>query len=114
MFAVNTDTIPGYKITQVLGIVRGNTVRAKHVGKDIVAGLKSIVGGEISEYTELLSDAREQALTRMVEHAQQLGAHGVVNVRFVTSMVSQQMSEILAYGTAVVVDAEAPESPPVA
>ena len=101
MIATNTETVPGREIAQVLGIVRGNTVRAKHVGRDIMAGLKGIVGGEIAGYTELLAEARDQAFNRMLQQAQQMGADAVVNVRFVTSMVAQTMSEMLAYGTAV-------------
>ena len=101
MIVTTTETVPSREIVEILGVARGNTVRAKHVGKDILAGLKSIVGGEIRQYTDLLSDAREQAYVRMVEDAQALHADAVVNLRFVTSMVSQTMSELLAYGTAV-------------
>ena len=101
MILTSTETVPGREIAQVLGIVRGNTVRAKHIGKDIIASIKGIVGGEIRQYTDLLVDAREEAFRRMVEEAQRLGADAVVNIRFVTSMVQQNMSELLAYGTAV-------------
>jgi len=101
MIVTTTETVPSRQIVEILGVARGNTVRAKHVGKDILAGLKSIVGGEIRQYTDLLRDAREQAYARMVEDAEALNADAVVNVRFVTSMVSQMMSELLAYGTAV-------------
>lgn len=96
-----TETVPGREIERVLGVVKGNTVRAKHLGKDILAGFKGMVGGEIHEYTELLEDAREHATTRMMKQAAGLGADAVVNIRYVTSMVAQTMSELLAYGTAV-------------
>lgn len=98
---ITIDQVPGEKITDTLGIARGSTVRARHLGRDIFAGLKNLVGGEISEYTKLLSDAREEALNRMVLDAQRMGADAVVNVRFTTSTVMQGCSEILAYGTAV-------------
>jgi len=101
MNVVNTETVPGRTIAVDLGIVTGNTVRAKHVGRDVMAGLKTIVGGEIRGYTEMLSDARSEALLRMQEEARRMGADAVVNVRFTTSTVSQGMSEMLAYGTAV-------------
>ena len=96
-----TDTVVGRETVEVIGVVTGNTVRAKHVGRDIMAGLKTIVGGEIRGYTEMLSEARDQALRRMVEAAGRQGADAVVNVRFTTAMVMQGMSEMLAYGTAV-------------
>ncbi|MDT8389706.1 MAG: YbjQ family protein [Lentisphaeria bacterium] len=101
MIISTTDTIPGREIAEILGVCRGNVVRAKHLGKDIMAGLKGIVGGEISEYTELMTEARDQAFNRMVAEARAQGADAVVNVRFVTSMIAQTMSELLAYGTAV-------------
>lgn len=101
MIIATTDTIAGYDITASLGVVRGNTVRAKHIGRDFMASIKGIVGGEIEGYTELLSEAREQAVARMSQEAKRIGADAVVNVRFVTSMVAPQMSEMLAYGTAV-------------
>jgi uncharacterized protein YbjQ (UPF0145 family) len=101
MIVTNTEAVAGREIAEILGVVRGNTVRAKHVGKDFLAGLKSVVGGEIRQYTELLTDAREQAFERMIQEGQKLGADAVVNIRFVTSMVAQTMSELLAYGTAV-------------
>lgn len=101
MITVNTETIPGREIESVLGLVRGNTIRARHVGQDIMAGLRNIVGGEIKEYTEMLSQAREEALKRMVEEAEKMGADAVVNVRFATSQVMGGAAEILAYGTAV-------------
>ena len=101
MNVVTTETVPGRTITADLGIVTGNTVRAKHLGRDVMAGLKTLVGGEIRGYTEMLSDARGQASLRMQDEARRLGADAVVNVRFTTSKVSQGMSEMLAYGTAV-------------
>lgn len=101
MIISNTETIAGKTITQTLGVCRGSTVRARHLGKDIFAGFKNIVGGEVSEYTKLMADAREEAISRMIKDAEQLGADAVVNVRFMTSTVSQGAAEILAYGTAV-------------
>ena len=101
MIVVNTEEIPGKKITQSLGIARGSTVRARNLGRDIFAGLKNIVGGEISEYTKLLADSREEALNRMILDANRMGADAVVNVRLMTSAVMQGAAEILAYGTAV-------------
>ena len=98
---ITIDEVPGKKISETLGIARGSTVRARHLGRDIFAGLKNLVGGEISEYTKLLSDAREEALNRMVLDADRMGADAVINVRFTTSAVMQGCSEILAYGTAV-------------
>lgn len=103
MILVNTPTIPNKTIVENLGIARGSTVRARNVGQDIFAGLKNIIGGEISEYTKLQAQSREQALQRMIEDAERLGANAIVNVRFTTSMVMQGCSEILAYGTAVVI-----------
>ncbi|GCD78037.1 UPF0145 protein [Thermaurantimonas aggregans] len=97
----NTETLPGYEVIEILGIARGSTVRARNVASDIFAGLKNIVGGEISEYTKLMADAREQALKRMTDDAARLGADAVVNVRFTTSAIMQGAAEILAYGTAV-------------
>ncbi len=101
MIISTTDFIPGKEIAEVIEIARGSTVRARNIGRDIFAGLKNLVGGEISEYTELMADAREQAIARMIADAEQLGADAVINVRFTTSMVMQGCSEILAYGTAV-------------
>lgn len=101
MIAVSTEEVPGKKVSQSLGIARGSTVRARNLGRDIFAGLKNIVGGEISEYTKLMADAREEAYQRMILDANRLGADGVVNIRFTTSTVMQGCSEILAYGTAV-------------
>jgi uncharacterized protein YbjQ (UPF0145 family) len=101
MIIVNTEQIPGKSPKESLGIARGSTVRARHLGRDIFAGLKNLVGGEISEYTRLMADAREEALQRMVLDADRMGADAVINVRFTTSTVMQGCSEILAYGTAV-------------
>ncbi|MCB0429538.1 MAG: YbjQ family protein [Flavobacteriales bacterium] len=101
MIITTTETIPGKNITAVLGIARGSTVRARNIGRDIFAGLKNIVGGEISEYTRLQAEAREQALQRMIDDATKLGAHAIVNIRFSTSVIMQGASEIMAYGTAV-------------
>ena len=97
----NTESIPGRKIVEFYGVVTGNTVRAKHVGRDIMAGLKNIVGGELKGYTELLQDSRKEATERMVEQAQSMGANAVVNVRYATSSISQGAAELFAYGTAV-------------
>ncbi|MDA0773286.1 MAG: YbjQ family protein [Bacteroidetes bacterium] len=103
MILVNTPTLPNKEIIEVHGIARGSTVRARNVGQDLFAGLKNIVGGEISEYTKLQADSREQALQRMTDDALRMGANAVINVRLTTSMVMQGCSEILAYGTAVTV-----------
>ena len=99
----NLETVPGQTITSHLGLVQGNTVRAKHVGRDIMAGLKNIVGGELKGYTELLNDARDEAMARMIAEARSLGANAVINVRFSTSSISAGASELYCYGTAVTV-----------
>ncbi len=104
MLLSNTDSIYGKKITKHLGIAKGNTIRARHVGRDIMAGMKHLVGGEISDYTKMMAESREQALDRMVADAEQMGANAVVEVRFSTSMIMSGASEILAYGTAVKVE----------
>lgn len=101
MLFVTTETITGKEITETLGTVRGSTVRARNIGSDLFAGLKNIVGGEISEYTKLLADAREQAIERMLADATRMRADAVINVRFTTSQVMQGAAEIMAYGTAV-------------
>ncbi len=98
------DQIEGKKIVRHIGLVKGNTIRARNVGRDIMAGLRNIVGGEISDYTKMMAESREQALDRMVEDAQNQGANAILQVRFATSMVMQSASEMLAYGTAVVVE----------
>jgi uncharacterized protein YbjQ (UPF0145 family) len=97
----NTETIPGYQITEVLGLAMGNTVRAKHIGKDIGAGLKSLVGGELKAYTEMLSDARREATNRMINDGKGMGAHAIVNIRYMTSSIMSTAAELFAYGTAV-------------
>ena len=101
---VTNPDMPGKRIVKTLGLVRGNTVRARHVGKDILAGLRSIVGGEIHEYAKLLAESREQALDRMMVEAEQLGANAIVSARFSTSVVMGGAAEMLAYGTAVIVE----------
>lgn len=101
MIIITTESIPGKEIGAVLGIARGSTVRARHIGRDITAVLKNIVGGEIDEYTKLQAESREQALQRMTVDAEKLGADAVVGVRMMTSMVAQGAAEILVYGTAV-------------
>lgn len=106
MIVTNTETVAGHQIVRTLGIVQGNTVRAKHAGRDIAASFKNLVGGELKGYTELLTESRRQALERMLAQAQQLGANAVVNVRFTTSAVSAGASELYAYGTAVFVNPE--------
>ena len=104
MIVVTAGAIEGKVVTRTLGLCRGNTIRARHIGKDIMAGLRGIVGGEVSEYTKLLAESREQALDRMVDEARSLGANAIIDVRFETSMVMQGSAELLAYGTAVVVE----------
>lgn len=106
MIVVNTESLPGYRVTEVKGLVQGNTIRAKHLGRDFAAGLKNLVGGELTGYTELLIEARRQALERMLAQAEQLSANAVLNVRFTTSAVAQGAAELYAYGTAVVVEPE--------
>ena len=101
MLAVTSESLPGHEISQALGVARGNVIRAKHIGTDIVAALRNIVGGEVSEYTKLMGEAREQAYDRMIADARSMGADAVIGVRFTTSMVAQGAAEILCYGTAV-------------
>jgi len=101
MIITSTSEVPGKKIKKILGIAKGSTVRSKHLGRDIAAGFKSMVGGELKGYTEMLSESREESYNRMVNNAMDLGADAVVNMRFVTSSVSPQAAELLAYGTAV-------------
>jgi len=98
---VNTEEIVGEEIVEVLGLVRGNTIRARHIGNDILAGLRNIIGGEVKEYTQMISEAREDALKRMLDEAEKLNADAVINIRFTTSQVMGGAAEILAYGTAV-------------
>jgi len=104
MLLSTTETIPDTKIVKHLGIVKGNTIRARHIGRDIMAGLRNVVGGEITDYTKMMAESREQALDRMIEDAQKKGANAIVGLKFATSMIMQSASEILAYGTAVVVE----------
>lgn len=104
MTVVTTEEVPGKRIKKSVGLVRGNTIRARHLGRDISAALKNLVGGEIRDYTKMMAEAREQAIDRMKEEAERMGANAVVNVRFTTSMIMQNASEILAYGTAVVIE----------
>ncbi|MAV24956.1 MAG: hypothetical protein CMQ05_02405 [Gammaproteobacteria bacterium] len=106
MIIVTSEAIPGQRIVKTLGIVRGNTVRARHVGKDIMAGLRNIVGGEIHEYAKLIAESREQSLDRMSAEAESLGANAIIATRFTTSMIAQGAAELLAVGTAVVVEAD--------
>jgi uncharacterized protein YbjQ (UPF0145 family) len=104
MITTTSENIPNKEIVEILGIVQGSTVRAKHIGRDILAGLQNLIGGEVKQYTSLLNDARTQAMERMIIDAESLNADAVVNIRIVTSMVSQMASEILVYGTAVKID----------
>jgi uncharacterized protein YbjQ (UPF0145 family) len=104
MIVATSETIAGMRIVRTLGLVRGNTIRARHVGKDILAAFRNLVGGEIAEYTKMLAESREQALDRMVEEAREIGADAVICVRFVTSEVMQGAAELLAYGTAVILE----------
>ena len=101
MITVTTDFVPGREITEAVGVVRGSTIRAKHLGKDIMAGLRLMVGGEIKEYTEMLTEARNESMRRMEAHAEKLGADAVINLRYMTSQVMSGAAEMLAYGTAV-------------
>ena len=106
MLIVPTETIGGKRIVKSLGLVRGNTVRARNVGKDITAGFRALVGGEIAEYLKLLAEAREQSVDRMIDAAEELGANAIVGTRFTTSMVMSGAAELLATGTAVIVEDE--------
>ncbi len=101
MIISTTETIPGREIDSILGVCRGSTVRARNIGRDIFAGLKNIVGGEIEEYTKLQAQSREQAMERMIKDATSVGADAILNIRFTTSMITQGASEVMAYGTAV-------------
>ena len=106
MIVVTTEGITGKKVVRTLGLVRGNTIRARHMGKDIMAVFRNLVGGEIGEYTKMMAEAREQSLDRMVEEAKELDANAVIGVRFMTSMLMQGAAELLAYGPAVVIEDE--------
>ena len=104
MLLSTTHTIHGKNIVKQLGLVRGNTIRARHIGRDIMAGLRNVVGGEITDYTKMMAESREQAIDRMIEDAQKLGANAIVGISFATSMVMQMAAEILVFGTAVIVE----------
>jgi uncharacterized protein YbjQ (UPF0145 family) len=106
MTITTSDTVPGKRVVKTLGLVRGNTIRARHLGRDLLAALRNIVGGEVTDYTKMLAEAREQALDRMVAEAESLGANAIVTTRFATSMLMQGAAELLAYGTAVVLEGE--------
>lgn len=106
MIVVTTDFVPGKNIVKMLGLARGNSVRCRHMGKDILAGFRNIVGGEVPEYTKMMAESREQSIDRMVVEAEALGANAVIGVRFSTSMMMTSAAEILAYGTAVVLEDE--------
>lgn len=106
MILTTTETIKGKKIVRTLGLARGNTIRARHIGRDILALLRNMIGGELTDYTKLLAESREQSLDRMTAEAQRLGANAVVSVRFATSVLMGGAAELLAYGTAVVVEDE--------
>ena len=106
MIVTTSESIAGKKVIRTLGLVRGSTIRARHIGKDILAGLRGIVGGEVTEYTKMMAESREQAIDRMLEEAHTLGANAVIAVRFMTSMVMSGAAEILCFGTAVVVEEE--------
>ena len=104
MIIITSGQVEGKNITKTLGLVKGSTIRARHVGRDIMAGLRGIVGGEISEYTKMMAEAREEAIQRMVEDAEKQGANAIVSMRLATSMVMQNAAEVLAYGTGVVLE----------
>ncbi len=104
MIMVSCDEIPGKRIIKTLGLVRGNTIRARHVGRDVMAKLRGLIGGEITDYTKMIAEAREQALDRMAAEAEKLGANAIVAVRFGTAEIMTAAAEILAYGTAVVIE----------
>jgi len=106
MIITTSDAVPGKRIVKTLGLVKGNTIRARHLGRDFLAGLRNIVGGEVVDYTKMLAEAREQALDRMIAEAEKRGANAIVTLRFATSMLMQGAAELLAYGTAVVVEGE--------
>ncbi len=104
MIITTSDQVEGKKITKTIGLVKGSTIRARHLGRDIMAGLRGVVGGEVTEYTKMMAEAREQAIQRMVEDAEEQGANAIIGMRFTTSMIMGGASEILAYGTGVVVE----------
>jgi uncharacterized protein YbjQ (UPF0145 family) len=104
MIITTSDQVEGKRIVKTIGMVKGSTIRARHIGRDIMAGLRGMVGGEITEYTKMMAESREQAIQRMVEDAEKQGANAIISMRFTTSMVMQNASEILAYGTGVVLE----------
>ena len=104
MIITTADAIKGEEITKTIGLVKGSTIRARHLGRDIMAGLRGIVGGEVTEYTKMMAEAREEAIQRMIEDAEKKGANAVVGMRFSTSMIMQNAAEVLAYGTGVVLE----------
>jgi uncharacterized protein YbjQ (UPF0145 family) len=104
MIMTTSDNLEGKTIAKTIGLVKGSTIRARHLGRDIMAGLRGVVGGEITEYTKMMAEAREQAIQRMVENAEKQGANAIVSMRFSTSMIMSGASEILAYGTGVVLE----------
>jgi|TARA_B110001454_G_scaffold182028_1_gene176357 uncharacterized protein YbjQ (UPF0145 family) len=104
MILVSSPNIPEKKVVKTLGLVKGNTIRARHIGKDILAGLRAIVGGELHEYTQLLAQSREQAIDRMIEDAEKMGANAIISVSFTTSVMSQGSAELMAFGTAVLIE----------
>ena len=104
MILVSSPNIPEKKVVKTLGLVKGNTIRARHIGKDILAGLRAIVGGELHEYTQLLAQSREQAIDRMIEDAEKVGANAIISVSFTTSVMSQGSAELMAFGTAVLIE----------
>lgn len=106
MIIATSSQIAGKRIVKTFGVVRGNTIRARHIGKDILAGLKTIVGGEIQEYTKLMAESRDQSIDRMIDDANSLGANAILDVRFSTSFLMQSAAEILVYGTAVLIEDE--------
>ena len=106
MLITTSDVVPGWKIKKIVGIVRGNSIRARHIGRDIMAGFRNLLGGEIKDYTKMMAESREQALDRMIEQAAQFGANAVITTRFTTSTVMQGAAELLAYGTGVVLEEE--------
>ena len=111
MLLSNLETVPGHTISRQIDVVYGSTVRSKHVGRDLLAGLKNIVGGELKAYTELLEESRQEAMNRMIAKAQSMGANAVVGIRFSTSNIAQGASELFVYGTAVVVEPNIPKLP---
>jgi uncharacterized protein YbjQ (UPF0145 family) len=104
MIITTSNTVEGKKISKTVGLVRGSTIRARHLGRDIMAGLRGMVGGEIGEYTKMMAEAREQSLQRMIEEAESKGANAIVSMRFATSMVMQNAAEVLVYGTGVILE----------